>query len=442
MSYFAAALVFLMLGGALTVGGFGYPAMPIEAPESLIVVHILVIGWLGLLFCGALLQFVPVLVAKPLKAPGVAAPALAMIVAGLVCLTGGFLGLAGRIDAAPELLPVGGGLLALGFGALIFSLAWTLVSGRPLGVPAKLVGVALAALAVTVCLGMAFASVLSGVLAAPLLGDLLAAGVPFHAAFGLLGWMTLTAMGVSYKLFGMFMLSPEGGQAEGARVLRLAAVALVVLAAALFATVRDLPASGLVMLAAVALTFAVLAAYGADVLRIFRARRRKALELNSNASLVSLAFLAAGFVLFSISPLLADPVRLGAPAVYLLVMGWLTGLGLGQLYKIVPFLTWLECYGPVMGRTAVPRVQDLVDEERSGFWFWLHFMAVAFGGLCLAFEAHVLFRAVSVCQLLASAGLIFEFVQARRLALAPAPARLPKGAVRPHLIFPQSHTRS
>jgi len=59
MSYFAVALFCLM--GALTLMGlgFGFPAADVSAPQTLLVVHLVGIGWLSLLMCGALFQFVP-----------------------------------------------------------------------------------------------------------------------------------------------------------------------------------------------------------------------------------------------------------------------------------------------------------------------------------------------------------------------------------------------
>jgi hypothetical protein len=65
----------------------------------------------------------------------------------------------------------------------------------------------------------------------------------------------------------------------------------------------------------------------------------------------------------------------------------LSGLILAKLYKIIAFLTWLETYGPVMGRTATPRVQDLVAEPRASRWFVIYFAAV-WSGLRCCFPAY------------------------------------------------------
>lgn len=44
MSYFASALVTLIVAESLMAAGYGYPAIPIEAPDSLVLVHLVAIG--------------------------------------------------------------------------------------------------------------------------------------------------------------------------------------------------------------------------------------------------------------------------------------------------------------------------------------------------------------------------------------------------------------
>ena len=434
MAYFAASLAFLLTGLALLGSGFGLPSVAPDAPDTLVVVHLITIGWLGLLFCGALLQFVPVLAATHLRLPWLAAPALLFLTCGLALLALGFLALGGHVEVDPAVLSVGGGLLALGFSCLAVSLGATILSQKTFGVPGILVLAGLSALAVTTATGNLFAGLLSGILDQPGLAAALPDLVPYHAAAGTLGWMTITAIGVSYRLFAMFMLAPEGQDTNRTVVITaLCALGGLHLAFAWGFLGSGSPAA--IRGGAIAAAIVLLVYYARDVWHMFRARRRKALELNSGAGLVALGFLGLGVVMLAGAAFLQVELPLGVAAFYILGMGWLTGLGLAQLYKIVPFLTWLETYGPVMGRVQVPRVQDLVCERQARLWFGVFYLSVFAGAAAVLAEADLLLRAASWCQCAAVAALVLEFVRARRLVYAPDQLRLPAGATRPHLIY-------
>jgi hypothetical protein len=97
MSYFAAALVALVAAELLMAIGYGYPSAPVEAALTLVLVHLVAIGWLSLLMCGALFQFVPVLVARPLRHDALPLPTLICLVTGLAALILAFLQMGGQI---------------------------------------------------------------------------------------------------------------------------------------------------------------------------------------------------------------------------------------------------------------------------------------------------------------------------------------------------------
>src|SRR6185437_1744980 len=153
--------------------------------------------------------------------------------------------------------------------------------------------------------------------------------------------------------------------------------------------------------------------YLADMVRIFRQRKRPVLELNSIAGAAALVAFGASVLAFGALEFSGRLSAFVGPLIYLYLFGWLSGLGLGQLYKIIPFLTWLERYGPRLGKEAVPRVQDLVCERRAAPWFALYFAAVTAGALLGAFGLFELWRAAILLHLLASLLIVRELWRAR-----------------------------
>src|SRR5581483_5094532 len=156
-----------------------------------------------------LFQFVPVLVARRLHSNSLPLPGLICLILGLGALLLGFLQMAGQVKPSAAYFPAAAALLAIGFGLAVWNLARTLWAARPLPIPARFVAVGLFALGATVAFGVVFSLVLGGFVGSSHLADITANGIPLHAIAGLAGWLTFTAMGVSYRLLAMFMLAPE-----------------------------------------------------------------------------------------------------------------------------------------------------------------------------------------------------------------------------------------
>jgi hypothetical protein len=420
LAYFAVALGFLLAAEAALVAGIGGPHLAWTAPDNLAVTHLVTLGWLSIVLCGALTQFVPVLLARPLACPSWPLPALLCLAAGTALLGAGFCQL-GRGGSLP-LLPTAALLLALGFALVLGNLAATLWQARPLPLPARLVGLGLAAGAATVALGVVFALALDGRLGGVAL-RLTADGLPLHIAAGLGGWLTVSAAGVSYRLLAMFMLAPDvdGRGSRLAWIAAAAALAGLAVGGPLLIAAGRAPAPVLGL--AAVLPLPALALYGRDMRALYRRRQRRALELHSRMAAVALAHLGLT-ALLGLGLALSGRLAAQAGAVVLLAgFGWLSGLVLAMLPKIIAFLTWLGCYGPLLGRQPVPRVQDLVVEARCARWFALYYAAVWALVVGFAIVAPVLFRTAALALLIATLGLAGECLRTRRLADVPRPLR-------------------
>jgi hypothetical protein len=435
MAYFAVAVASLLLGESLMIAGYGFPAMAIQAPQTLVLVHIVAIGWLSFLLCGALFQFVPVLVARSLFSNTLPFPALLFLLAGLAALVTGFLQLAGTIDFTPSLLPYGAISLAIGFTLVLYNLGRTLWQARPLPLQARFVAVALVCLAATVTLGAIFSFAFGTTMHSDALLAIAGYGLPLHVSAGLGGWLTFAAIGVSYRLLAMFMLAPELKGRRPQAVFWLGTSALVVVIfgglASLLGNASVFPA----LLVGGALGAVALARYLADAVHLYRARKRRIIELNSRMAAFALASLAACVVLAAVLLALGLLAEQAGALVFLVAFGWLSGLGLAKLYKIVAFLTWLECYGPVLGKMATPRVQDLVAEGKARNWFVLYYLAVWSGAAALLASQPLAFRVAAAGMLVATSAIAAQLVRTRLLSNVAAASRLPQSVGRPHLFI-------
>jgi dipeptide/tripeptide permease len=241
-------------------------------------------------------------------------------------------------------------------------------------------------------------------------------------------------MGVSYRLLAMFMLAPELDGATTRGALWLGAAALTVAILGGVALIWSGMGPNWALAAAGLLALGALALYGRDIARLYRERKRRVIELNSRMAAVALAHLAVAVLVGAVLAVTGTLGRYVGPLLFLVAFGWLGGLGLAKLYKIVAFLTWLECYGPVLGRVAAPRVQDLVVEPRALRWFAIYFAAVDDTALALLADVSAIARIELAAMLIATIAVAAELVRIRRLVDVQRAARLPEGAHQPRLL--------
>jgi hypothetical protein len=186
----------------------------------------------------------------------------------------------------------------------------------------------------------------------------------------ILGYVSVLIMGVSYKLVGMFTLAEDLLPEKLAWAeLGLCLFGLAALTAGFY-----LPTwSWLVWLGGIAFAAGV-GLFVRILSLLYRRRRRRVFDINT-------PFTQTATALFIVTLLAAGAVLSGwlhAPATFWLGIGWLLLLGwvgqiiVGQMYKITPFLTWLHRYADRVGREPVPALDDLYDRRlaMTGFVLW------------------------------------------------------------------------
>ena len=80
-------------------------------------------------------------------------------------------------------------------------------------------------------------------------------------------------------------------------------------------------------------------------------------------------------------------------SVWFLLLGFISAMITGHLYKIVPFLVWFERFAPLVGKEKVPMLHEMYPKEAASFFFWFTAAGVVLGGIGLMAEYDLLFKA-------------------------------------------------
>jgi hypothetical protein len=343
--HFGAALAWLGVGSVLLVRAAPHLARGnVLDPAVLAATHALTLGVLTSAIFGALNQFFPGHLGIAARSIPVARWSGRALQAGTALLVGGFL----------AWIPV---LLAAGFTflvAAVYGSAWNLLPQRRKAKQGKIVGLYVSAGHIALGTAMVLASARIGETLGLWHVDRLAI-IGGHLHLGVLGFGTLTAVGVGSRMVPMFLVSSGAPEWPLRWIGPVALAGITVHVLGLLAGLGPVARlGGLLMAAAVGLLLWLARAW-------FTRRARR--NLDPGLSMVRVAFVGLGATLLLGLALLAGLGGFRTWAAYgvLAIAGWLVPLVLGVMSKILPFLTWLNVVGPRLTRPGGPTVQELMS---------------------------------------------------------------------------------
>ncbi len=386
--HFAAALVFFVAGAlGLAIIAPDLANGLFYLPRVVAVAHLFVLGWIVLSIFGALCQFLPVAVGRPIRSiPLAHVTFVAHVLGVLLFVSSLILGMRGLLHAGAALLATSfalfaGNLVATLAGVRERSLTWWALAGAALFI------------VVTPIYGVT--------LALNLQGDVVIterfATVAAHAHVALVGFVMLVVVGVAQRLLPMFLLSHGASERPAWIALALLFTGAAILAVPLGGQIRFVLAGALIV--------AGLAAFLVQSALFFHHRKRRAIDPGMRLAAVGLLGLALATLLapFALSRGMKDLALL--VTYFVVLLGAISLFIAGQYYKIVPFLVWFHRFGPLIGKKKVPKVSDLYSEPvallngglLAGSWALLA-AGTYFGVVSLVRVAALVFAAGAVLE--------------------------------------------
>ena len=337
-------------------------------------IHLFMLGFVMMIIFGAMAQLIPVVLEVGHVTVDVYYIILPLLVIGTLLMVAGFW-------LMPALLPYGG---------LMVLIAMIIFASENLATLRKTELKTLTVRTVAWSNGYLLLGILTGfAIALGLTGDLginVSLMLKAHVYAVLGGYVMLTIMGLSLTLIPMFSLAHGFDEVPVKRAFNLliSGVGLVFLGAVL--------GFEWIMNAGYLVSFVGVLFYIWQIYIIAKLTVRKELDVWAKSMIFAFGSLIVSMIMGVIA-LLTDIQAVLHTAVWFFLLGFVSSMITGHLYKIVPFLVWFERFAPLVGKEKVPMLHEMYSKEGAKMMFAFTSSGVVLGGLGLLFENDMLFKA-------------------------------------------------
>ena len=389
--FFSSGVVFYLLSMLALL--FFEPSFSYEQMNVAGWVHLFLLGFVMMIIFGAMAQLIPVVLEAGHAVVDVYYVIFPLLLIGASLMVFGFWFM-------PGILPYGGVLVLVAMIIFAVENIATLKKTTIRTLTIETVAWSNGYLLLGILTGFAIALGLSGNLDINI-SLMLKAHV--YAVLG--GYVVLTIIGLSLILIPMFSLAHGFEERAIQRAFKLVISGVgVVFAGALFSQ------EWLMYIGYAINTIGVLF-YIWQIYIIAKLTVRKELDIWAKSMIFAFGTLIFSILLGLIYFLSGKESILHA-SVWFLLLGFISSMITGHLYKIVPFLVWFERFAPLVGKEKVPMLHEMYSKEGASMMFNFTVAGVVLGGVGLLFESNILFKAGASFLF---AGAIFLFIGMRKM---------------------------
>jgi hypothetical protein len=352
--------------------------------------HLFLLGFVMIVIFGAMAQLIPVALEighYKVKLFYYIFPTLAI---GTITMVIGFW-------FKPFLLPFGGFLVLVSMILFLYETFMTLKATTANSLTVKSVKFGNIFLTIAIFIGFLMALALSGVIPFDVSRFL-----PIHIILVLVGYVTVTIIGMSMILLPMFGLAHGYDDSDVHR-----AFWIIVASVIAFSIFQYFDFSTLKLITVI-LIFGAVGLYLRQMITLYNIRARKIHDIWYKHIYIAFISLALSVVFGVFWVLLKSDIALKVMMWFLLI-GFFAFIINAHLIKIIPFLVWFERFSPLVGKQKVPMLHEMLPDKDVNFSFWASLAGLLISGFGLLIESDTLFKG-GVVLLAFGAFLMFQTV--------------------------------
>lgn len=335
-------------------------------------VHWFMLGFVMMIIFGAMAQLVPVVVEVGHFSVDMYYVIFPTLLVGTIVMAFGFW-------VSPVMLPYGGLLVLVSMVIFLAETLLTLRKAERITLTVKSVLASNIFLTIAIVIGFLMSLAVGGDTALDI-----NRWIGAHVVLVLGGYVTLTIIGLSMILLPMFGLSHGFDETPVQRSFWLMSAGV---SAYLVSTILEWNWLGYVAMLGMYLSVGL---YTYQIYIIYQTRARKAHDIYAKSMYVGYGALSVSLLL-GLMTLISDAEQIKLAAVWFLIVGFVSFLVNGHLYKIVPFLVWFERFSPLVGKQKVPMLHEMLPAKKAEYQFWFSAIGMIVAGIGLFMQSNSLF---------------------------------------------------